>query len=95
MTPTLAPAQKSLASQCDRKILCLHINITQKIQIIRIKNIPNLHLERVVFPGQRLMFEAVPEAQLEIQSNQTLSVVVLCHQLTVTETGTLNQIIKS
>ena len=85
MTPTLAPAQKSLASQCDRKILCLHINITQKIQIIRIKNIPNLHLERVVFPGQRLMFEAVPEANLEIQISETVTILVSCQQLRVTE----------
>jgi hypothetical protein len=85
MTPTLAPAQKSLASQCDRKILCLHINITRKIQIIRIPNIPNCHLERVVFPGQRLMFEAVPEAKLEIQISETVTLFVPCQQLRVTE----------
>ena len=85
MTPTLAPAQKSLASQCDRNILCLHINITRKIQIIRIPNIPNCHLERVVFPGQRLMFEAVPEAKLEICTTETVTILVPCQQLRITE----------
>jgi hypothetical protein len=94
MSQTLA-FKKSSMVECSTPILCCYVNVTNKLQIIRITNIPNLHLERVVFPGERLMFEAVPEAQLEIQSNQTLSVVVLCHQLTVTETGTLNQIIKS
>jgi hypothetical protein len=85
MTPTLAPAQKSLASQCDRNILCLHINITQKIQIIRIPNIPNLPLERVIFPGQRLMFEAEPEAKLEICTTETVTILVPCQQLRITE----------
>lgn len=85
MTQTLAPAQKALESEGDRKILCLHINTTRKIQIIRIPNISSCHLERVVFPGQRLMFEAVPEAKLEICTSETVTILVPCQQLRVTE----------
>ena len=83
MAQTLAPAQKSIASQGDRKILCLHINTTREIQLIRITDIPNLHLERVVFPGQRLMFEAVPEANLDIQTSEAVTSFVSCQQLRV------------
>lgn len=83
MAQTLAPAQKSLAAQGDRQILCLYINTTREIQIIRITDIPNLHWERIVFPGQRLMFEAVPEAKLEIQTSETVTSLVSCQQLRV------------
>lgn len=91
MAQTLAPAQKSLASQGDREILCLHVNTTRKIQIIRIPNIPNLPLERVVFPGQHLMFEAIPEAKLEICTSETVTILVPCQQLRVTEIFTEQQ----
>ena len=49
----------------DRKnsILCCYVNVTSNIQVARITNIPNWYFERVVFPGQRLMFEALPEAE--------------------------------
>jgi hypothetical protein len=95
MIQTISSSGKSLNINSSNRFLCSYTNVTRNLEIIRIKNIPNLYLERVIFPGERLMFEAVPEAQLEIQSNQTLSVVVPCHQLSVTATGTLNQLIKS
>ena len=95
MIQTITSSEKSLNINSSNRILCCYTNVNRHVEIMRIKNISGLHLERVIFPGERLMFEAVPEAQLEIQSNQTLSVVVPCHQLSVTETGTLNQLIKS
>jgi hypothetical protein len=85
MIQTLADSQQHLTSKCDRPILCCYINITPQLQLIRIPNIPNLHLERVVFPGQRLMFETVPEAQLEIRSSDNITLVVPCQNLRVTE----------
>jgi len=48
------------------KILCGYFNQTRQVQIVRIANIPNWYFERVVFPRQHLLFEACPEAQLEI-----------------------------
>lgn len=76
---------KNIHINLSERFLCSYTNVTRHLEIIQIKNIPDLHLERVIFPGECLMFEAVPEAQLEIQSNHTLSVVVPCHQLRVAE----------
>jgi len=42
------------------------MNPTNQMQIARIVDIPNWVFERVVFPRQRLYFEAIAEAHLEI-----------------------------
>lgn len=57
-------------------ILCCYVNTTSKIQIARIENIANW-LERVVFPGQRLLFEALPNAQLEIYTGMIATAILL------------------
>ena len=58
-----------LPDRCGLKILCSYKNKTPTVQIIRITNIPNWYFERVVFPGELLLFEALPEAVLEIYSS--------------------------
>lgn len=58
------------------RILCCYINATSKIQVARISNIPNWYFERVVFPGQRLVFEAPNEAQLEIHTGMMASAIL-------------------
>ncbi|MCA1993189.1 MAG: DUF1830 domain-containing protein [Coleofasciculus sp. S288] len=50
-------------------ILCYYFNVSKQIQIATIKN-SGYSFERVVFPGERLLFEAPPEAELEIQTSQ-------------------------
>ncbi len=55
-----------LPDKCGLSILCSYKNKTPTVQIIRITNIPNWYFERVVFPGELLLFEALPEAVLEI-----------------------------
>lgn len=50
-------------------------NATHQIQVVRIGNIPNWYFERVMFPGQRLMFEAAAEAVLEIHTGLELQVL--------------------
>ncbi|WP_449416951.1 DUF1830 domain-containing protein [Phormidium nigroviride] len=50
------------------KILCFYTNGTRFIQIIRMADMAEPSLERVVFPGQRLLFEALPEAFIEIST---------------------------
>lgn len=65
-----------LPSSCDERILCCYVNATSKIQIARITNIPNWYFERVVFPGQRLIFEAMPDALLEIHSGMMASAIL-------------------
>ncbi len=66
-------------------ILCCYVNATSQIQIARITNIPNWYFERVVFPGQRLVFEAEPEAILEIHTGMMASAIlsdtIPCHRL--------------
>jgi hypothetical protein len=78
------PSDKS-----DRIILCCYVNATSKMQIVRIINIPNWYFERVAFPGQRLMFEALPHAQLEIHSGAMASAIlsdrIPCDRLHITE----------
>jgi hypothetical protein len=81
----------SIATYSSGCILCSYTNVTHRIQIIRIKNIPDLQLNKVIFPGQRLMFEAVPEANLEVQYTDNMSIFVPCDQLHVSENIHVNQ----
>ncbi|BAZ66602.1 MAG: DUF1830 domain-containing protein [Pelatocladus maniniholoensis HA4357-MV3] len=71
------------------KILCCYVNATSKIQVARISNIPNWYFERVVFPGQRLAFEAPIEAQLEIHTGMMASAIlsdkIPCDRLALNE----------
>ena len=58
------------------QIICCYINATGKIQVARITNIPNWYFERVVFPGQRLIFASLPSAQLEIHTGMMASAIL-------------------
>ena len=73
----------------EENILCCYVNATSQIQVVRVTNIPNWYFERVVFPGQRLVFEALPTAQLEIHTGMMASSIISdtipCDQLSVTE----------
>lgn len=79
----------ALPTELNNQILCYYRNSTKKIQIIRITNIPNWHFEKIVFPQQRLMFEACPEAYLqiyrEIMGFFILSEQIQCHLLCAKE----------
>jgi Domain of unknown function (DUF1830) len=76
-------------SNASDLICCCYINATSKIQVARITNIPNWYFERVVFPGQRLLFEALPEGQLEIHTgmmaSSILSDTIPCTQIQITD----------
>ncbi|MGE5657271.1 MAG: DUF1830 domain-containing protein [Actinomycetota bacterium] len=69
--------------------LCYYANPSNQLQIVRIANIANWYFERVVFPGQRLLFEAPPVAQLEIHSSNSITTVwsdtISCDRLRVSE----------
>jgi hypothetical protein len=88
MNPSITTSEKALASERELQILCFYINTTSRHQIIRITNIPNWYLERIVLPGQRLMFYAPTEAKLEIHTSETVTAiltdVIPCQQLSVT-----------
>jgi hypothetical protein len=71
------------------KFLCCYVNATNKMQVARISNIPNWYFERVVFPGQRLVFEAPKEAQVEIHTGMMASAIlsdtIPCDRLAISE----------
>lgn len=79
----------SLAPNSSQHILCYYANVTSLLQILRITNTPNWYFERVVFPGQRLAFEAPQAAKLEIHIGKTpnaiLSDMIPCSSLQVME----------
>ncbi|MBE9111215.1 DUF1830 domain-containing protein [Nodosilinea sp. LEGE 07298] len=65
-----------LPSDGQSQILCCYVNATSKIQVARITNVPDWYFERVVFPGQRLLFETVPRALLEIHTGMMASAIL-------------------
>ncbi|MBD2345048.1 DUF1830 domain-containing protein [Anabaena subtropica] len=71
------------------KVLCCYVNATSKIQVARITNIPNWYFERVVFPGQRLVFEAPIAGQMEIHTGMMASAIlsdtIPCDRLIMSE----------
>lgn len=85
----MAQILDSLPPEQSGKILCCYVNVTSKIQVARITNIPNWYFERVVFPGQRLVFEAPKEAQMEIHTGMMASAIlsdtIPCDRLALNE----------
>lgn len=78
-----------LSYKGNNQILCYYANVTNLVQVVRIGNIPNWYFERVMFPGQRLMFEAAAEAVLEIHTGTVPSAIlsdkIPCYVLRVIE----------
>ncbi|AFZ17538.1 DUF1830 domain-containing protein [Allocoleopsis franciscana] len=58
-------------------ILCFYKNTTDKIQIAKISNFKNYHFEQVVFPAEKILFNAFPEAELEIYTGSMMSAVLI------------------
>jgi len=65
-----------IPSDESNRIVCCYVNVTSKIQIARSSNIGNWYFERVVFPGQRLVFEAPDHAVLEIHTGMMASSIL-------------------
>ncbi|MGL5922377.1 DUF1830 domain-containing protein [Chroococcidiopsis sp.] len=81
MALIFAPPQ----TQRSLQILCCYVNSTRKIQILRITNVSDCHFERVIFSGQRILFKAPRNAQLEIHTCDMCSAIlsdkILCDRL--------------
>lgn len=81
----------SLPPDQPSRLICCYVNATSKIQIVRISNILNWYFERVVFPGQRLVFEAPPTSVLEIHTGMMASAIlsdkIPCERLCLLEEG--------
>ncbi|BAZ81643.1 MAG: DUF1830 domain-containing protein [Sphaerospermopsis sp.] len=87
----MAQILDSLPPEQSGKILCCYVNATSKIQVARISNVANWYFERVVFPGQRLVFEAPKKAQMEIHTGMMASAIlsdtIPCDRLALNEPG--------
>lgn len=68
-------------------MLCCYINTTNKIQLIRVIKDRCLSLEKVIFPQQRILFEAMPKAQLEIHNSSSkklkIAQIIPCEDLKI------------
>ena len=60
----------------QKPIICCYINTSTHVEIARITNISHWYFERVVFPGQRLIFEAPIIAKLEIHTGTAISSIL-------------------
>ena len=69
----VASAQDSL--KCPGFVSCYYMNTTNQVQIVRSTNIRAWYFERTIFPGDRLLFEAPPAAQLEIHTNAMVTAI--------------------
>jgi len=47
-------------------ILCYYTNVGNKLQILRLENISEDLNEKIIFPGQRILFQALPGSILKI-----------------------------
>ena len=63
-------------SRQHTQISCEYTNRTNSVQVIRISNIDGWHFERTVFAGQRMAFETVPEAVLEVSTGKMMTAMV-------------------
>lgn len=78
----------SLSPEDRNVICCCYVNSTSQIQIARITNVHEWYFERVVFPGQKLLFETPKHGYLEIHTGMMASSIlsdkIPCQQLIVT-----------
>lgn len=78
-----------LPNDQNKALLCCYVNATSQIQVARITNVEDWYFERVVFPGQRLVFEALSHAILEIHTGMMASAIlsdtILCPRLAMQE----------
>lgn len=76
----------ALIQQTSKK-LCYYFNPTHEIQLIRLWNGRSYSLEKIIFPQQRILFEAKPEGILEVhakqEGEQLLESIFVCHNLQV------------
>ncbi|MEM8640511.1 MAG: DUF1830 domain-containing protein [Cyanobacteria bacterium P01_G01_bin.54] len=62
----------------DRLLCCYH-NPSVKLQIVRITNIPYWYFERVVFPAEWILFEAIAGAILEVHISDSITTLLADH----------------
>ncbi len=69
----------SLSSSPTDAILCYYTNATTHLQRACFAGVSRSQFERVIFPNQRIMFEASPDALLEVQTCGTAGTATIDH----------------
>jgi len=80
------PLLSELLEQESNQVICYYINRTKETQIIHVMNPSNDQLEYVVFPEERILFPAFPDAHLEInlaRTDGTVSDKIPCKLLNI------------
>lgn len=80
-----------LPSEYADRLFCCYANKDKELLVAKITNIPGWRFERVVFPGERFLFEAPSSAVLEIHRNNphgpTCSESLPCTNLSIADLG--------
>ena len=83
----MPPVTNSTLTHQASKTLCYYFNSTNKIQLIRLWSGKKYSLEKIIFPLQRVLFEAKPEEILEVHTKhkgeQILESIFTCNSLKV------------
>jgi len=83
----MPPVTNSTLTQQILKTLCYYFNSTNKMQLIRLWDGEMYSLEKIIFPQQRILFEAKPEEILEVhtkqEGEQILESIFACNSLKV------------
>jgi sorbitol-specific phosphotransferase system component IIA len=83
MTPILALSKDVPDAFGDNLVVCFYTNVTHNIQVLRLNHFECSTWERIIFPGERLMFEAQPQCKLEIKTSEAGTLLLSCQQLRV------------
>ncbi|MGF1602869.1 MAG: DUF1830 domain-containing protein [Thermosynechococcaceae cyanobacterium] len=70
---TAEPSERTEPSQ---EALCRYINRTPQMQIVRVANVPHFCFERTVLPGKQVVFNARPEAELEVHTHSFVTAIL-------------------
>lgn len=82
MTQIFFPPESDLSHQ---KLYC-YTNTASQIVIAKIRGLDNRHCERVVFPGEKFMFRANNDCDLEISRQTNAGIIkdnISCSRLEV------------
>lgn len=73
----LSQATSGLTQDIEEKILCAYQNSSMNWHIIKITNIPRYYYEKVILPGQRVIFQASVRAKLKVFSTENTTLMLM------------------
>ena len=77
----------SSSSQARQQVYC-YVNDSTRVVVAKINGLKNRHCERVVFPGEKFLFLADKNCELEIHRQTEIGVtkdIIVCSRLPVVE----------